>query len=52
MTAHLSVFAQQYSSAMLFSLRFHSLEEKSGSRLEKDYYLNLLLFKIAQLKFA
>jgi hypothetical protein len=41
------VFAQQYSSAMLFSLRFHSLEEKFGSKLKKGYYFSLLLFKIA-----
>ena len=40
-------FAQQYSSAMLFSLRFLSLKEKFDSCLEKGYYFNLLLFKIA-----
>jgi hypothetical protein len=41
------VNAQQYASATLVSLRFHSLKEKFGTPLEKGYHFNSLLLKIA-----
>jgi hypothetical protein len=51
MTAHPPVFAYQYFSASLFSLRFHSLKEKLGLLLKKAiisvyYFLKLRNFNL------